>query len=430
MLPTPRWDPSIARWRLDLRCPWGAGRHLLDCPPPPSGTIAAVHAAYALLGRLSAKRPSGQLCLAGTGARSLAQLLDEYVNARTYRTAGGRRWVKTTAACVRHELGHLPLAELVGARGPEILWAWRDEIRSRPGRRVGPRAMQDRIVVLSMALRWASEPPRRWIPCVPSMPDPRIDESEAMWTPQTRWVEECTFRTVRDCIFSSGMSAGVLARLGHDPEDYYARRRLYLSFAAYTGMRRHDLDLLDDFSASLEAGCFWRWGRKTSAEEGYPEDMPPPLISDLKLERKRLGRPWYRGEPIAGGPWPNVCRVLAAACRRLGIEPFNLRDLRRSFCYHKALATPPVAEEDLVRLMGHADSRMIRAVYLQIPPASRRNAAGSAWPTAPAIRTGEPARVVPIRRAPGTHNAPTRHSDCQPIAKKPERSTSKCAKTL
>ena len=46
-----------------------------------------------------------------------------------------------------------------------------------------------------------------------------------------------------------------------------------------------------------------------------PFDMPPSLRA-----ARRWSRLWRRGEAICGGPWKNVCRVLAAACDRAGVE--------------------------------------------------------------------------------------------------------------
>jgi integrase len=402
MVPTPRWDSSKGLWILDLRTPWKLGRHVLHEPSPPSGTVPALHAAYALLAKLQADAPlPPQLALPGTAGRTVAAAIDQYIAERKFGRS--RRWFCTTANVVKKELGAYRLADMVPPRGTEILWAWKKEVRGRGT--VGPRTMKDRIQVLRMVLRWACEPPRLWIPHLPPFPDPRLDEGEQYYTPLTEWVDEPTFRAVRDAIYLSEMGRGVLRRLVdrgvYGPhvttvEDYVARRRLYLSFAFYTGMRRQDLNLLDDHSVSLDLGAYWRFGRKTSDQEGLPESICEPLLVDLEFERRRLGRPYRKGELICGGPWLNACGVIRRAAKQVETSFFDLMTLRRSFCYHKALAG--VLEEDLVRLMGHSDSKMIRNVYLQIPSRSKRNEAGAAWPK---MRTSAPgtgaARISPIR---------------------------------
>jgi hypothetical protein len=422
MLPTPRWVGN--KWTLDLRG-FGFGRHLLDAPPPPAGEVSAVHAAYELLARLRVRKPVGpQLVLPGTEGLTLAEVLRRYTGERSYRRS--RRWCVETAARVSAELGHLPLAALIPPEGTRELFAWRDRVRAEGYDRryhsgrvhhvtVGPRAMLDRLQVLRMALTWASEPPRMWLPALPTFPDARRDEREKIHRALTAWVDEATFRAVRDVIYLGGMGTATLeARWrreglpypGCTLDDYIARRRLWLSFAMYTGMRHQDLDCLDDMSTSPDFGCYWRWGRKTSTEEGLPEDMPKPLLADLEFERGRLGRPYRPGELIAGGPWKRVTRVLRAACARVGVPPFDVMTLRRSFCYHKAMSGR-CEEGDLVRLMGHVDSKMIRTAYLQFPPASKRNSAGSAWPEMRTLRPGMgSARILPIRAA-LAHLAPT-----------------------
>lgn len=419
--PCPAWSAVDRVWKLDLRTPWKLGRHVLHCEPPPVGFADALHESYALLARLEAERPHGpQLDLPGTAGRTVAAVLAAYLAERKYRKAGGRKWVTETAARVLEEIGDWPLAELIPPEGTKRLWAWRDRIRREGYERryatkavrvaVGPRAMLDRMQVLRSALEWSMEPPRLWLPCLPAFPDPRLDESEPMGKPRDAWVDEATFRAVRDAIYSSNMGAGMMQELCEQGllgdsgtvADYIARRRLWLSFAMYTGMRHHDLDELTDQSASLAFGVFWRFGRKTSDEEAAPEDLPPPLRADLEWERRRLGRDYFAGERIAGGPWPRATRVIAAACRRVGVPAFDVMTLRRSFCYHKDIAG--VEEADLVRLMGHKDSRMIRRVYLQVPSRSKRNAAGAAWPEMATTAPGTGiARVLPI-------SAPRMHS--------------------
>jgi hypothetical protein len=51
---------------------------------------------------------------------------------------------------------------------------------------------------------------------------------------------------------------------------------------------------------------------------------------------------------------------------------------RRSFVYYKAMGG--LEMDKLVNLMGHADSEMIRNVYLLLQPRLQRDEAGAVWP--------------------------------------------------
>ena len=380
MRPTPVWDRAACVWRVDLRTPWRLGRHVVDAPDPPGGLIEAVHAARDLLDALRAERglSDPQLFLPATVARTLADAIHARLAEQVWGSAGGERWTRETCRLLLHELGHVPLDGF----DAKTLWAYRDAIRAR----VGVKAMQSRLVVLQQILRWSSEPPRQWIPCVPPFPSPRLHADEVIHRALSKWIDEASFRATRARIYEHQTARNMLAcdlrRAGgtgslDEVRDVVERRRLYLSFAFYTGMRKHDLDEISDVYLSPELDCYWRYGRKTGIEVAA-ESICPPFLADIAAERHRLGRPWRVGELIAGGPWKNVCRVIETAATLAGVVKWNLRDARRSFVYHKALAGVP--ESHLVNLMGHKDSRMIHTVYLQLQPRLQRNEAGAAWP--------------------------------------------------
>jgi integrase len=189
-----------------------------------------------------------------------------------------------------------------------------------------------------------------------------------------------------------------------------------VSFALYTGMRRKDLDALDDSSVSPDLGWYRLCSRKTGDVAGTWQRMPEPLRDDCEAELRRLGRPWRQGEPICGGPWPRVAKVLRQACLDAGVSRVNLMDLRRSYAYLKASAGVP--QDTLRRKMGHADSRMLDHVYRQFPTGSECEE--HAWPE---MRTRAPgtgsARIVSIAVGKGAtpRSARVPHEDARRTAK-------------
>jgi integrase len=401
--PTPVWTDG--KWHLDLRTPWGFGRYVLDVGlAPPEGTVQAVHAAHAKLAEMRQRFHGSQLDLPLlSDGKTVAEAIPLWLKEKRWRTVGGEDWTRQTAAVLLKELGQRSLREL----DIDVLTAYRDARRAgTDGEAIGPQAMSSRLTVLRQALAWAAMPPRRWIPFVPPMPSPKVNPDEKITRALTKWVDEGTFRAMRGALYDHRAAcSGILGELrdrggacdAAAVRDLVEKRRLYLSFAFYTGMRRHDLNELTDADVNLDMRCYWRSGRKTGVERA-PEAIPAPLMSDLLDERRRLGRPYREGEMICGGPWRHVARVMAAASKRVEVVEFNLMDCRRSFVYHKALAG--VAEDKLVRLMGHSDSTMIRTVYLQLTPRLQRDEAGAAWPEQLTLAPGTGnARVIPLRRA-------------------------------
>jgi hypothetical protein len=395
--PVPVWNPAVTAWQVDLRTPWRLGRHLLRCAPPPAGLGEAINGARDLLERLRRERGLTDPQLALPMGRTLAAVLPAFLKEKKWRSEGGKRWTVETCDLLTAELGSTALLDLT----VDALWAYRDRVRAT----VGPKAMQSRLIVLAQLLTWSSEPPRKWVPFVPPMPSPKLGEDEVIRNALTKWVDHGTFRAARDRIYEHHVARSALARElraaglpdGADAvRDWIERRKLYLSFAFYTGMRRHDLDLVDDSCLSLDFDCYFRHGRKTGVAVAA-ESICKPFAQDLAAFRARLRRPFASGERICGGPWKNSCRVLWQAAKVAGVQAFNLMDCRRSFVYHKALARVP--EGELVNLMGHKDSRMIHGVYLLLQPRLQRNEAGAAWPddlvSVPGTGT---ARVLPFTR--------------------------------
>jgi hypothetical protein len=383
MHPTPVWDGKA--WRLDLRTPWQLGRHVIHAEPPPAGLVEAIHLSRDLLERLRVERglTDSQLVLPGTAGRTLATVIDEYLRVKKWKSCGGERWTRETCRLLKKEaLGSLELSVFASPSATTVLWAYRDDLRER----LGPRAMASRLVVLGQVLKWSSEPPRLWIPYVPTLPSPKINPDEKMCNPCMTWVDHQSFRATRVRLYehrTARCGLAVALRIAKLPCDAAAvrnlveQRRFYLSFGFYTGMRRHDLDEIDDSYLSPEFNTYFRYGRKTGVKVAA-EAICKPFKADIEAELRRLGRPWFKGERIAGGPWKNSCRVIATAAANAGVDAFDLMTCRRSFVYYKAMGG--LEMDKLVNLMGHADSEMIRNVYLLLQPRLQRDEAGAVWP--------------------------------------------------
>ncbi|MBW2380548.1 MAG: tyrosine-type recombinase/integrase [Deltaproteobacteria bacterium] len=66
--------------------------------------------------------------------------------------------------------------------------------------------------------------------------------------------------------------------------------------------------------------------------------------------------------------WHNFKRDMENPCKRAEVKPFIWKDIRRTFASRCAQAGVP--EYWVVKLMGHADSKMIRRVYARLSPAT------------------------------------------------------------
>lgn len=307
----------------------------------------------------------------GTGTR-FGDFLELWLARKVWRTEGGERWTREVAAQLARDLGGWPLEQFEGTAGADRLLEWRNQIRrgelGRPA--VGAKRAEDYLTVLGQVLASALE--RGELERAPKLPDPRLYTGEVIRPVRYRWITEDQFRELRAEIYSSPQGIWYAGGV-----DAVARRRLYITFAFYTGMRKRDLDELVAAHVSPELGLYLRKSTKTGREPRWCR-MPRPLLEDVRAELARLGRPWRAGERICGGRWKNVARVLGEARRRLGLaDRVNLRVLRRSFARQKCLAL--VDERHLVDLLGHVDSKMVRQVYVETPRPIM-DAAGEAWP--------------------------------------------------
>jgi integrase len=419
--PTPRFTGG--KWHLDLRTPWNLGRYVVDAPPPPEGEQEARNQSWLIFLRerdraaILSRETSPELPGLDGGmlfGAAVDAYLDYRANVKRWRRGGGERWTREVAARLKQEFGKRPLLDFAPPSGTRMLVTYRDLVRKGTveelaragfGKPLRAKRMKDVLIVLQQVLRFAAVADRLWLPSVPEMPDARIDSDETIRNALDKWVDEATFRAARDKLYADPVALHALLRelkklrpssTVADAHDLICRRKLFLSFAFYTGMRRFDLWAMDDKMVSPDLGRYRRFAHKTGADVSI-ERCPPPLLADLRVEQARLGRPWRRGEAICGGRWKNVARVMSAACDRVGVERFNLMDCRRSFVWHMALAGKP--EADIVRLLGHTDSRMIRTVYEQHMPGAVVDETTGTWPEMVSVEPGTgPARVIPFAR--------------------------------
>lgn len=380
-----RPDPRVfgGKWVVDLRAA-GFGQRYTLCPAD-SPREEAVHVGYQLLEQLRGRRLAE-----GAAARDLfgeitpqlfATALDAWQRAKRYDTDGGKEWGDKYAVLVRRELGDYRLAEFAPPVGSARLAAYVDELRRREfsGRTIRNRVFTARQVMLFAVERgWLSAPP-----VLPRMP-PRA-------APVFRWLTESMFRALRSAIFPPGTPPGVAT-----PE-MIARRRVYLSWLFYTGVHTADADSFSADQLFLEGRLYIRHNAKAAGgvdDEQF--EMPEPLYLDLSELQALIGRPFFPAEPVAGGPWSHVARVMGAAAVRLGFpHGANPRILRRSYAREMVLRGYTVRE--IADRMGHTDERMLNEIYKRTPrPAGQVKSRWQAATGAPPTPSGM-ARVLQIK---------------------------------
>lgn len=129
-------------------------------------------------------------------------------------------------------------------------------------------------------------------------------------------------------------------------------RTRWLMLAAYTGQRDSELTAIcwehidQDWKGLRIPGTktagSWRW---------IP--LHPALRRELQKTERGTG-------PIVG-PWPNVRRDLANACKRAGIARVTSNDFRRTFASWMKQAG--IDSKAVASLLGHTSSRMVDLVY-------------------------------------------------------------------
>jgi integrase len=387
------------KWVVDLRS-WGFGWHytLGDASLPES---EAIHRAWARLFQLQQERtaapPGAQLRLesapGGAGPATFAGAVDAWEPTRRGKTEGGKKWLRQYAKAVRAEFGATRLVALCQTGGEKLI---RDYVlaleRGDFGQCYSGRSIRNRLSVIRQVLRFCVGDERSWLPYVPMLP-----EAPAKAAPKFDWIGEEVFRWVRDRIYADSSTSHLKAvmrreELGDDPALYVARRKIYLSWLFYTGARTGDADRLTADLVGLHTGIYIRMGTKTGVPlEQFP--MPTPLVDDLKAYLAFVGREFFLPEePIGGGPWSTVARVLGETAAAIGKPILNPRIFRRS--YARCMFALGYQIKDVADRMGHADMRMLHEVYARAERPT--GAARTLWPrfTVKGPTSNEPPRKV------------------------------------
>lgn len=399
--PTParvRGDDGKLRWEVNLR-PWGFSWHYRLGPAEGPDALTEMAAAFAAMRKLielqSADDPRDM---------TFAAAVEKWHAGKDYTTTS-QRYGDSYAGVVARELGHYKLRELEGAKGSDILRAYRDELKAR----LAPATVGNRLSIVGQVIEFAAED-RHWMTDAPKIPS-----RPAKRAPIYTWIDHASFRALRAGIFSSRLSRANLTRYaGTTPlEVVIARRRVYCSWLFYTGVHTADADGLSAHLIALDFGIYIRVNSKSARcipEEEF--EMPLPLIADLREYLAIVGREFFLpGERLGGGPWRDAPKVIGETARELGIVAADERDtaappevtprvFRRAYARH--MFSLGYQLHELADRMGQIDTTMLRTVYLRSP--RPRGVVKSRWGMDG--MTGAPAhaglRVLPFRRGDGS----------------------------
>lgn len=350
------------RWHLDLRAPWHLGQYTLRTPGLPELEAEAIHECYEIFARERAAAEVDAAQGSLFAGPALARVAEDWLGERDFARRGGERYVRSYVACIVERFGGRAVRQFEPPAGSATLKGWRDDMAAAG---LAPKTRRNYLNVLMQILAYAAD--RNVIRAVPLKPRPTLTE-ETLASPDVAPYTEADFRALRAGLYD-GREAWLARWIapGDTVAAFVARRRLYCSWAFYTGMHVYDLDHLDDTAISPDFGSYWRSNHKSAATvPGAAFDCPEQLWIDVQAEIRRLGRSFRAGELICGGPWPEGARALAATARRLGLPPVNFRStLRRSTAYEYALRG--WSEREVADLLGHVDDRMVREVYRRVP---------------------------------------------------------------
>lgn len=372
--PTPvlRDIEGESRWWLDLRHPWKLGQHTLKTPGVPELLPDAIWEAKERFDRLRAAADARSAqALLPIGGPTIRDVLKSRIDEREFSTEGGESWGGDCNKRILERWGSVPIAHFRGLQGYHHGRAWRDEMAAEP---LSPRTRRNYLNELWGLLRYAVERECGWLDDVPRRPDPclkgeTLDQGSENWPTYT----EAEFRRLRAGLFETHDHPGGLCHKIPDRAarlDYIERRRLYLSFAFYSGMREADLDALDDRSVAPDVGAYFRTGQKTRAKVAA-FDMPEALALDVQAEVRRLGRPFRKGEAICGGPWRRASQTMQDTARRLQLPlPINIRSVTRRSCAEQYLMRGWTYQE-VAHVLGQQSTAMLERVYMRIPPRFR-----------------------------------------------------------
>jgi integrase len=367
------------KWCVDLRTVirrGEQGRHARLPVPADAPYEDAERAVTMLLAKMvrqggAAAAPDPQPMLPGVGRGDLGldgeSLLTsaaaEWLERKQVKKQGSRRYVDEYAAAVRGELGHFRVGEFEPPAGDDLVLSY---VRKLSGDGKSEKTQANRLSTLFQILGFCKE--RRWLSRLPVRPLTEAPAGKPEYE-EIAFYTESDFRRLRAEIFSRAEAGGNgWGKLSADERaDRIARRRLYLSFAFYTGLHTADLDKLITEHTGIDFGHYVRNNSKSSRWVKREQfKMPEQLLLDCQDELKRLGREWRPGEKICGGPWGRRGpAVMTVAAKHLGLPAVDFRTFRRSCAREYALRG--WNERDVSEVLGHVDQRMIREVYLRVP---------------------------------------------------------------
>lgn len=362
---TPKVFLRDGHWVADLRRFGGSQYQALGL----AGDADPVLVGYMLRGkvdelRLGARVMSPELPGLADEGMLMRELLTLYAEDHECPTAAGKFYTRKYCRQIAAQIGHMPVSALAAPAGRTVLLRWRDELWVK---KLANKTVKNYLGMLKAALIWGQSGGRQLTGALPEWPK-AIRDGEALSNPVFDHWSEQDFRHFRDHF---GEASGARMWMRSDPADWIARRRLYLSFAYYTGMHAADLGKIRKDWLNVAAGRFWRHNQKSArCVDTEPFDMPAALVLDCEAELRRLGREWEPKELITGGPWPHTTDIFRCEIRRLfpaggpRLTPCHLdtRVLRRSTAWELAIRGWQPGE--ISAYMGHVDDTMVRHVYL------------------------------------------------------------------
>lgn len=237
--------------------------------------------------------------------------------------------VRAATYHARHLLEHIdPATPLIAVTAATTS----DYARARLGQGASKHTVRKEVGFLVQSARRASKL-GRYVPVL--APDALMpDELEGHYTPRDRWLttEELT---------------ALLAGL---PED----RRDYVLAIVHLGLRSGELFAVT--AGDFDDGVLRVRGTKTAkARRSVPASE---RIAPILEARKSAAR---GADELLFPAWTNARRDLRAACKRAGIDPCGLHDLRRT--HAQQLLNAGVPERVIADLLGHTTTTLVRSTY-------------------------------------------------------------------
>jgi hypothetical protein len=333
---------------------------------------------------------------------TMHDLVDLYLDSRAddHDTKGGRGYVHDYAGYVRDGLGHLTVEQLSGKLGTVALKEWRGLLWRK---KWCGRAVRNALNMAMAILRWGQEDERELTGTLPRRPRRFTETGKPMAEPCHAVMTEADFRELREHWADEGLHWGSLAKWCKiwrvDVADYVARRKLYLSFAFYTGAHPEDVNTLQGEHLSVDVGRYLRRNTKSArAVRPCPLDMPEQLQRDCEAELSRRGILRFPPEElVAGGPWVRPTRSLGSMCKRLwpdGSRPRFTFQLSRRSCVWEYTVRGWSAHE-IATVLGHVDDKMIQEVYRRCSQLGIISPVRVPWTVASGPHGG-PSRMAPV----------------------------------